>query len=281
MKCEFWEGSDRELAVRVYTHNIRYATTRPAKGEVLWAKRKHAVAESIRFHTTGRTSVVCLQEVLYSQLLDLLKLLGEDWDYYGVGRDDGRKAGEYAAVLYRTTQFKIELYKTVWLSETPEVPGKGWDAASVRVLTIVLFRHKASGRNLYVLNTHLDDQGRVARAEGAELICNIISSLEDPHTLVLAGDLNSEPNQEAYPVLAKALADGRHAPGVHLYGDDNTFTGFDDTTRRKRIDYVFADPSLVVENYAVLPNRFDDGMWTSDHRPVIADVIVKGKVNRV
>lgn len=204
--------------------------------------------------------------------------LGSDWKYSGVGRDDGKTKGEYSAILYKSSEFRAELFRTVWLSDTPDIPSKGWDAASVRILNIVLFRHISSGRNVYALNTHLDDQGRVARIKGSELIVDIISALEDNDILILGGDLNSEPDQEAYPILSKDLVDVKTVvKGNKWYGNDKTFTGFSDDTQNKRIDYIFTTKKIRVEGYAVLSNRFDDGIWSSDHRPVVADLVIPGK----
>lgn len=77
-------------------------------------------------------------------------------------------------------------------------------------------------------------------------------------------------------------------PENKRYGDSNTFTGFD-SKDLKRIDFIFVnkdDPSTancggekgnrergwLAEGYAVLPNKFEDGVYNSDHQLVVGDV---------
>ena len=63
-----------------------------------------------------------------------------------------------------------------------------------------------------------------------------------------------------------------------LYGDTNTFTDFDDQTKTL-IDFVFVGPrgksDWVLEGYSVLPNKFEDGVYGSDHRAVVVDGLLK------
>ncbi|KAK7206813.1 endonuclease/exonuclease/phosphatase [Myxozyma melibiosi] len=277
-----WDDSNDAFAVKVYTHNIRYAADPVSEGEEPWSTRKMRVASSILFNTFNASSLVLLQEVLHEQLHDILDLLnraspGDKWTYCGVGRDDGSTQGEYAPVLFRSSQFEVALNRTFWLSETPDVPSKGWDAASKRIVNVSLLKHLQSERLAYVLNTHLDDQGVVARKEGAKLINRIISGLEGHDILILGGDLNSEPEEDAYQVLTEKLKDASTliTGEVTGYGNEHTFTGFKDSERKKTIDYIFVYNDTSVSSYGVLPNRFDDGVYSSDHRPVIANVIIE------
>ncbi len=77
-------------------------------------------------------------------------------------------------------------------------------------------------------------------------------------------------------------------PEDQRYGDFNTFTGFN-SKNVKRIDFIFVnkdDPSSannnskrdspdrwwLVDGYAVLPNKFEDGVYNSDHQVVVGDV---------
>ncbi|KAK9458336.1 Endonuclease/exonuclease/phosphatase [Dipodascopsis uninucleata] len=274
LNIKYWDDSREELAVRVYSHNIRYAAEHCFKGEEPWSVRKAHVAGSIAFNTINQLAVVLLQEVLHSQLCDLLELLGDDWTYTGVGRDDGSKAGEYAPILYRKSQFKVELKRTVWLSETPSVPSKGWDAASVRILNMILLNCKSKERVFYVLNTHLDDQGSLARKKSAQLIMKIIKSLESHDALVLAGDFNSEQDQDAYQIFSKDLKDGRtHSISKLMYGNTHTYTGFGDE-KESVIDYIFVYPGVEVKSCSVLNNKFEDSPLSSDHRPVVCDIVI-------
>lgn len=261
----------------------RYAADPQAEGEEPWSIRKTHVASSILFNTFNTSSLVLLQEVLHDQLADILNLLnentpGDEWIYCGVGRDDGGVKGEYAPIIFRKSQFQVVLNRTFWLSETPDIPSKGWDAASIRIVNVSLLIHRQTERLAYVLNTHLDDQGKAAREEGAKLINSIIDNLEGHDILILAGDLNSEPDQEAYPILTKKLRDASKivaTSNLMKYGNRHTFTGFQSGEKKKTIDYIFVYSDTSVTSYGVLANIFDDGIYASDHRPVVANIVVE------
>ena len=63
-------------------------------------------------------------------------------------------------------------------------------------------------------------------------------------------------------------------PKEKRYGNEVTFTGFCHESPPKRIDFIFSrkKDNLLYGTYAVLPNRFDDGVYSSDHRACVADV---------
>ncbi|KAF9901109.1 hypothetical protein EC991_006527 [Linnemannia zychae] len=291
----------KELPIRLYTHNIRYATSYPFKNELPWAQRAPLVIASIRLHALHNPqALVCLQEVLHRQLLDILEGLGPDWAHIGVGRDDGQKAGEYSPILFRYSVWAIQRSKTVWLSPTPEEPSKGWDASNKRILTSALLKHWESGHQVLALNTHLDDQGVTSRLESAKIILAHIASQQEQYRLdqqqqkepeqvdvtqqqllpvFLAGDFNSTPDEEAYKLLAteeSPMHDLRNAVGkADRYGHDNTFTGFESRpVDQKRIDFLFLSEGKQwrIHGYGVLETRFEDGVFSSDHRPVVGDV---------
>ena len=295
------------LPIRVLSHNIRYATNTPFKGEEKWDIRKTSLINELCYNTAHcAESLICLQEVLHQQLVDILAGLSRNnktWKYVGVGRDDGLTAGEYSPIIYGPTVWELKMQKTKWLSETPDCPSKGWDAACKRILTIAVLQHRSTRRMLTVMNTHLDHQGSKSRLEAAKIILREVCQFtaQESHgksqPILLAGDFNSEPDQEAYVEMTS-----RNSPMVDVhamvpkgqrYGHSNTFTGFDPQTERPtRIDFIFvnkdtpdceggsefnenvAGKAWLVEGYAVLPNRFENGMYNSDHRAVVGDLAI-------
>lgn len=275
------------LPIRLLTHNVRYAIQYPSKGEELWTVRAPRLVNELRYNTLHNPqSFICLQEVLENQLVDILNILNDgdpgrkEWASIGVGRDDGKTAGEYSPILYRPAVWDLKGFKTLWLSETPDRPSKGWDAASIRILTIGFFEHKKSGKEIVALNTHMDDQGKKSRLEGAKLIVRTIESL-GPTPIFLAGDFNSEPNEEAYGVFNSSDSPVRDLrdliPSKLRYGEDNTFTGFGyDPEPARRLDFLFLakGSDWTPQGYAVLANKFEDGVYNSDHRAVVGDVLL-------
>lgn len=143
------------------------------------------------------------------------------------------------------------------------------------------------------MNTHFDDIGAVARRKSAELIVDRARAfLRRGYAVTFTGDFNSKPDEDAY----QTVQNGPHSPFVdvfHLfpetsdtrkYGHVKTYTGFDfNESTKKRIDYAFVAPRenspWDVRGVSVLETRFDDGVADSDHRPVVADIVLRGIVD--
>lgn len=289
------DAASRALSFRVLTHNIRYATTSPFKGEEFWKVRKPKLCAQLLYHTRhGPSSVIFMQEVLVNQFQDIYRSLSArdpSWVMLGRGRDDGVDAGEFSPICFRIDAWRMitESNETVWLNETGAVGKKGWDAASVRILQTVVLESITTRKKILFMNTHLDDQGMKSRSESAKIIleeCKKRRKQYDVDAVVLGGDLNSQANGDAYPIIANyeesGVADIRMlASGEEVYGEESTFTGFDGNEEKlKRIDFLFLgtkkedDFSRYAPAYAVLPNKFEDGVHLSDHRAVVADLVI-------
>lgn len=294
------------LPIRILTHNIRYAIETPSEGEEKWSIRSPRIISELRFNTAHcSSSFICLQEALRHQLGDIMIGLNEiknKWVFIGVGRDDGQGAGEFSPIIYQPDVWTLRSFKYVWLSKTPDRPSRSWDAASTRMLTIGKFQHRQSKKLVVAMNTHLDDQGSQSRLEAAKIILKEVSLVtdreDDSETLpiFLAGDFNSEPTQEAYKIITSEdspFSDlHKLAPDNIKYGDINTFTGFGSgMPPPTRIDYLFInhrppkDDSIFghskrdthqwgVDGYGVLANRFEDSVYSSDHRAVVGDLLL-------
>lgn len=265
-------SSDKDMNIQIYSHNIRFDNKGAKEAEKPWSERKIPLTESVSFHSFGVPTVVCLQEVLKNQLDDILALLNQhsvkedDWTYFGVGRNDGKEAGEYSPVIYRKSDFELLEGGSFWLSETPNVPSRGWDADQTRIATWTHLKHRQSGEKINVFNTHLDHKGQKSREEAVKLIAQKTRSYNDDVSFI-AGDFNSEPHEEAYQTLKNYLKDTR-LYNNQIYGYKNTFTGFDDDEEHKVIDYVFVDDRVKeAKLFGVLENKFN--FYSSDHRPLL------------
>ena len=260
-------------AVRVMSFNIRY--DEPRDGVNAWPNRKQKVSDVIRFH---KADLVGLQEALLTQLRDLEMLLA-DFAWCGVGRGDGKLAGEYSAILFRKARFKLHECKTFWLSETPDRPGSvGWDAALPRIVTWAKLRDRVAAKTFYHFNTHFDHRGEKARTESASLILKKIGEIAGAGTFVLTGDLNVEESSDAYKTLKTGnstthLADAKYASTHGHFGGDSTFNEFKELQPARKIDYIFVREGVRVIEHGVLSDRWN-GLWASDHLPVIAEIIV-------
>lgn len=259
-------GSDEPL--RVMSFNIRY--NNPGDGAHAWPHRRDRAASIVRFHDAD---VVGLQEALKEQLDDLTARL-PGYAVLGVGRDDGREAGEYTAILYRTDRLELLDHDTFWLSETPDVvASKSWDAAITRIATWARFRDRATGDAFVHVNTHFDHVGETARTESARLLADTVATIAGDAPYVVTGDFNFTPDAAGYGVLTDRLQDARLAAEEPAHGPPGTWSTFEVGAEPldRRIDYVFAAPAVRVLAFGTLTDSWD-GAYASDHLPVLAEI---------
>ncbi len=257
--------------MNIVTFNIRMNT--PSDGENAWPNRIEMVSGLLKFHDAD---IFGLQEALYVQIQDLEKNMpGYEW--FGVGRDDGDKAGEFSPIFFNKSKFILLDNGHFWLSENCEKPGLGWDAACNRIVTWGKFQSKVTGKQFLVFNTHFDHVGVEARKNSAVLIRNKIEEMTYNKDLpvILTGDFNLTPDQEPISMIKKYMTDSRDISVEPPYGPVGTFQGFKiDAPLKDRIDYVFVHGGVKVLKYAALTD-FSNHRFPSDHLPVFTTVVLK------
>ncbi len=264
--------------VNVMSYNIRLDTE--ADGVNQWKNRTGKVFDLIK---KNNPDLLGVQEAMHNQMMDLKNNLTE-YDFVGVGRDDGKEEGEYAAIFYKKDKFEVFEQRTFWLSETPEVPGsKSWDAAITRVVTCAILKNKTTGKSFAYFNTHFDHIGKEARKNSAKLIKIYIAGFNDGASfsgkyenlpMIVSGDFNSEPTDEPYQTMVDGsdmrLFDSR--PADNLTG---TFCGFKvNEMKCKTIDYIFHSDHWKANVYKVIQDH-DEKYYPSDHLPVMASFTLK------
>lgn len=262
--------SAQAVDLKVMTWNIRF--NNPDDGENAWPLRRSHVIDLIRFHSPD---VFGLQEALLDQVNDIAAYLpGYDW--VGVGRNDGINGGEYSPIFYNSKRFQLKQQGWFWLSDTPDGPSTGWDAALPRICTYVLLEEYDTHKNFWVFNTHFDHVGVKAREESAKLILKKIQDFnEDKLPVILTGDLNSEPKDEPVDRILRRMRDTKEATEEPAYGPEGTFNDFDfNSPLDKRIDYIFVNRKLDVRKYGVLTDSYNQH-YPSDHLPVYSEVYFK------
>jgi endonuclease/exonuclease/phosphatase family metal-dependent hydrolase len=255
-------------SIKVMTYNIRYDNKND--GDNIWNNRKAKVAKIIEFYAPA---VFGTQEGLVHQL-DYLDESLKSYKYIGVGRDDGKKKGEFSAIFYNSTDYDIVENSDFWLSETPEKVSVGWDASMERICSYALFKHKKSGKTFWVFNAHFDHRGVEARKQSAQLILDMIdkktSNMKLP--VVLMGDLNLGPEEEPIKIISSKMDDARLVSETEPYGPPGTFNRFDkDFIMNRRIDYIFTK-NFKVKKYAQIADRLDNNNYPSDHIPVLTEL---------
>jgi endonuclease/exonuclease/phosphatase family metal-dependent hydrolase len=252
---------------RLATFNIRWDN--PNDIGNLWKDRASQVIRLIQFHQIG---IVGTQEVLAHQLVALNEGLG--FASVGVGRDDGKAKGEFSPIHYDPSRYSVEASGTFWLSPSPDLPSKGWDAALPRICTWARFS-SASGERFYVFNVHYDHKGQEARVESSKLMVAKIASLNTEGLPVIwLGDFNVTPDNPAYlyPLSQPDWKDARLVSKIPTYGPKGTFTGFDwEREPDGIIDHIFVQGKIEVLRHGILTDNYGK-KYPSDHFPVLVEL---------
>ena len=259
-------GFSQELSLMTY--NIRYATVND--GENQWEKRKGFLVDQIAFYAPD---VFGIQEGLEQQLTFIQDSIA-NYVYVGVGRDDGKKNGEFCAIFFNKEKLELISEQTFWLSPTPDKVSKGWDAALERICTYALFEDKINGHKFWVFNTHFDHIGETARENSAKLIVEKVNEInKDNFPVFVMGDFNLNENSKAISYLASVFNDSRSVSEAKPFGPHGTFTGFEfHNPVKDRIDYIFSSRNnVIIKQYAVLTDS-KESKYPSDHFPVLVKV---------
>jgi len=247
-------------SVKVMTFNIRYGTAKD--GEFHWPARRELVMDVIR---REQPDVLAIQEALAFQLMEIAPVLA-DYEKYGQHRNGGL-SGEFSGVYVRKDTCEVVDSGELWLSPTPEVVGsKGWDAALPRMAVWVELS-LASGERMRVYGTHFDHRGAEARLGSATLM---VEHARGGPPSVFMGDFNAEPGSP--PI--EAFVAGGYRSSLQVCDPTNTlgtFNGFQTAQPTRRIDDIFCSAGLAPTGARILEDRVD-GIWPSDHFPVVATV---------
>lgn len=242
----------------VGTYNIRNHNSDDDREGNVWTTRCRVICDELNFEDPD---VFGTQEVLHEQLGDLLDGL-DGYDYIGVGRDDGKEAGEYSAIFYKKDRLEMLRHGNFWLNETPDVPKLGWDAACIRICSWGQFRQKATGFEFYYFNLHMDHVGVVARREAAKLVVKKIGEIAKDAPVVLTGDFNVDQTDEIYTIFTRSgVLKDSYVAAKHRFAENGTFNAFKpDLKTDSRIDHVFVSPKFDVQRYGILTNCY----WTKN-----------------
>ena len=253
--------SNHNEKINVMTYNIRLDTE--ADGYNMWDNRKEGIVSLIKEEDVD---ILGIQEGLPHQI-DYLSDQLKDYDFIGEGRDGGNK-GEYSAIYFKNEKIILKEEETFWLSETPEIPSIGWDAALNRIVTLGVFEIKNLKKELIVYNTHFDHIGIVSREKSAGLILNHISknNYQDRPTIVM-GDFNADQDEAPIRLLSEQLEDSFKI--LPLKNPIGTFSGFDTISELSdRIDYIFTK-NIKILDYKHIDKKLPSGLWPSDHLPIL------------
>jgi len=236
------------------TYNLRYANHGDSLHGNGWGQRLPVIAGIVRFHDFD---IFGTQEGLYHMLEGLRDSL-PGYAYIGIGRDDGKHAGEHSAIFYKTDKFKLLDHGDFWLSQTTDRPNKGWDAVLPRICTWGKFREVSTGFVFYMFNLHMDHVGVTARAESSKLILAKVKAMQVGTPVILTGDFNVDQTNEGYRLINESgvLRDCYELSPVRL-ATNGTFNNFRaDGKTDSRIDHIFVSRQFFVERYGILTDTY-------------------------
>ena len=251
----------------IISYNIRYDNNWDVENS--WKIRRNKISQILIQYSP---SIIGIQEGLLNQVQYIDSSL-INYDYVGVGRDDGKEKGEFCAIYFDTTRYVLLKNSTFWLSETPDTISVGWDAALERICTYGLFKDRITKEEFWVFNTHFDHIGVIAREKSSELILKRINKINRQSLpVILMGDFNSIPNSPSVKEIITELSDALQISLEKLQGPRGTFNGFnEDLPIEQRIDYIFTN-KLKVLSYTHINDRLDNNRHVSDHLPVMIKI---------
>lgn len=266
LACNVSAAAGPSPSFQIATYNLRLNLA--SDGPNAWPLRAEAVKALIRYH---EFDVFGTQEGLPEQIDELARM--DEFAHVGVGRDDGKRAGEHSAIFFRKARFEALSSGDFWLSQTPDVPSKGWDARCCnRLASWVQLRDRESQRRFFVFSVHFDHEGEVARKESAKLLLHKVKEIAGTAPVICLGDFNSTPETEQIQRMQAALRDAYRVSQSPPYGPVGTFNAFKiDAPMTARIDYLFLSPGITVLKYGVLSDS-QAGRFPSDHHPVLLRV---------
>ncbi len=252
--------------MKIMSFNIRCGDV----GDVHWYERIDDVSKTM---LESGAATIGVQEATPQWMEALNKSIGHKYAYIGVGREDGINSGEYTAIFYLKDKYNLIDYNNFWISETPDVPSKGWDSACTRVCTWGIFENKETKETFMHINTHFDHIGVVARRKSVEMILSLAQSLPEL-PVVFTADMNVIEGTENYLQFVNSdyFYDTKYkAP------DTMSYCTYHDTEPEKHadevIDYVMVNDKWTVQTYKVMTEGID-GRYVSDHYPIYAELTI-------
>ena len=257
------EGTD---GLKVMSYNIRLGSAND--GTNSWHLRYAATAEMIEDQAPD---VFGVQEALSYQIYFIEQNL-RNYKSVGVGREDGKKEGEFMSIFWNKKTVSLIKWGTFWLSETPEKPSMGWDAACYRTATWALMKDKKTGKKFYYVNTHLDHKGKEAQKNGLKLIVDRIDKINPQgYPMVLTGDFNIKPDNANLVELDSRMQSARKI--ADKTDNHNTYNGWGKGKANDIIDYIYVSGFSACPVYETITKRYADRKFVSDHYPICAKVI--------
>jgi endonuclease/exonuclease/phosphatase family metal-dependent hydrolase len=278
----FW-GSAAETKAprgfhRVLSCNVRVALPEDETKGVGWPQRKDICIQVIQ---NQQPDIVGFQEVLKVQAEDIREAFprfclfgfeGPEMDahptgYHGIAKNP---------ILFNKERYELLTGGNYWLSETPLVAGsKSWNTARARHANWVRLKERKTGKELRIVNLHLDHISDEAKKQQARIVAEESAQYSTAFAQLLTGDFNSRFDS---PVLASLRTSDWKESYETLHGQKEAgHTGheFEGTAYTKaaskgRIDYIWYRGNIKPVESKIIKDALK-GKFPSDHFFMLSD----------
>ena len=264
---------------RVMTCNIRITGLEADDPypERVWENRRDLCIQTIK---DEKPDFFCLQEVIYDSYNYFVEKFGKDYYFYGfTGPEmdpwtDGYHFIGKNVIFFRKDRFEWVSAGCYWLSETPTIAGSvSWETNRARHCNWVRIRDRKTGREMRLVNTHLDHKSDPARREQIKMIMEECALYQADMPQILCGDFNA--GIKSAPIQYIRTQDGWKEMYEDIHGPAeagftcHSFLGEEHKPGR-RIDFIFYHGPIRTLDAVIMKNHVGN-MYPSDHYFVKAD----------
>lgn len=241
--------------ITIATFNIRYPN--PDDGINFFP---HRLPHIVRKLQEAKPDLIGFQELMQEPFEKLAANLPE-YEFVGKGRgphfeDESNRIG------FRKELFTCKESGQFWLSPTPDIPGSRYEQQSIcpRICTWAKLSCKSTGKEMLMVNTHLDHEQEYAREEGLKQIFRFVAEKSANLPVFITGDFNLTPEEKPYAQIA--------ANGFYdlTAGMSATYHGYDKDEPVK-IDYILTNHPVCCTRERW--HQIIDGVYLSDHDPIL------------
>ncbi|MBQ6583717.1 MAG: endonuclease/exonuclease/phosphatase family protein [Alistipes sp.] len=245
-----------------------------------WDNRKEYMIDVIRSY---KPDVVMMQEVIYDSYAYCKKELKE---YFAFGFE-GPEMDPYTegyhligknVIFLRKDRYELVSAGCYWLSDDPVIAGSiSWNTNRARHANWVRVIDKKSGKQLRLIDIHLDHKSKEAKVNQAKLIVREAAQYQEDFPQIICADFNSRKSDEqvvqfttngwtdCYDALHNGVEYGRTA---------HAFKGKNHPKPGARIDYILTKGAAKALSCQVLTDHRGE-VYPSDHYFMLAEIIVE------
>ena len=236
-----------------------------------WDVNKRRIEGILDLIERHNPDVICFQEVTIFWYSLLRRELGDIYTFTGRDRFYGDKTQnkrdfERNCVAYKKERFKAVKCRTYWLGPDIYHPSRFEGAYFNRIFTTATLKELGSSKKIQFISTHFDDRFEDIRAKQGTILANYFNAQKGP--VILAGDFNSEPKENAYKAMKQVAVD----VGEEFNETNKTWHTYEKYPP-ERIDYIFRNKDLKIKSFRLIKDLYK-GLPPSDHYPLESVVVI-------